>query len=91
MNAHLRTQLIKRKAAELGFIYCGVSKAEFLDEQAKQLDIWLKRGHHGKMSYMENHFDKRLDPRLLVDGAKIGGVALAELLSSGQTRRWIRP
>lgn len=64
------TWLIKQKALELGFMYCGISKADFLEKEAKQLDQWLKNGNHGKMSYMENHFDKRLDPRLLVDNAK---------------------
>lgn len=51
-------------------MFCGISKADFLEEEAKQLDQWLKNGNHGKMSYMENYFDKRLDPRLLVDDAK---------------------
>ena len=64
------TALIKQKALELGFFYCGISKAEFLEEEAPRLEAWLKQQRHGKMSYMENHFDKRLDPRLLVDGAK---------------------
>jgi epoxyqueuosine reductase len=64
------TALIKQKAQELGFFYCGISKAEFLEEEAPRLEAWLKQQRHGKMSYMENHFDKRLDPRLLVDGAK---------------------
>jgi len=64
------TALIKAKALELGFMFCGVSKADFLEKEAKELDKWLKNGNHGKMSYMENHFDKRLDPRLLVDDAK---------------------
>lgn len=64
------TTLIKQKARELGFFFCGVSKAEFLETEAVRLDAWLKRSYHGKMGYMENHFDKRLDPRLLVDGAK---------------------
>lgn len=64
------TALIKSKALELGFMFCGVSKADFLEKEAKELDRWLKNGNHGKMSYMENHFDKRLDPRLLVDDAK---------------------
>lgn len=64
------TQLIKQKARELGFFFCGISKADFLEQEAKQLDEWLKRGYHGKMDYMENHYDKRLDPRLLVDDAK---------------------
>lgn len=64
------TTLIKRKAAELGFFYCGVSKAEFLQDEAPRLESWLKNGFQGKMSYMENHFDKRLDPRLLVEGSR---------------------
>jgi epoxyqueuosine reductase len=61
---------IKKTATELGFSYCGISKAEFLEEEAPRLEEWLKRGYQGKMSYLENHFDKRLDPRLLVPGAK---------------------
>jgi len=64
------TARIKRKAQELGFFYCGISKAEFLEQEAPRLESWLNNQRHGKMSYMENHFDKRLDPRLLVDGAK---------------------
>jgi epoxyqueuosine reductase len=63
-------QLIKTKADELGFFHCGVSKAGFLVEEAPRLENWLKNKQQGEMSYMENHFDKRLDPRLLVDGAK---------------------
>jgi len=63
-------QLIKSKATELGFFYCGFSKADFLEEEAPKLESWLNQNYQGKMSYMENHFDKRLDPRLLVDGAK---------------------
>ena len=61
---------IKRKANELGFFYCGVSKADFLEEEARDLEEWLRRGLNGGMSYMNNHFDKRLDPRILVPGAK---------------------
>ncbi len=64
------TAIVKQKANELGFFYCGISKAEFLAEQAPQLEKWLSLGMHGKMEYMERNFDKRLDPRLLVDGAK---------------------
>jgi epoxyqueuosine reductase len=64
------TNFIKTKAAELGFSFCGISKAEFLEEEAPRVEEWLKRGYHGKMSYMENYFDKRLDPTLLVPGAK---------------------
>jgi len=69
-NQQQYTNLIKAKAAELGFMYCGISKAEFLEEEAPRLESWLNRQMHGQMQYMENHFDKRLDPRLLVDGAK---------------------
>ena len=65
-----RTNLIKSAAKDLGFLSCGISKAEFLEEEAPRLEQWLQDGKHGKMAYMENHFDKRLDPRLLVPGAK---------------------
>ncbi|WP_230391897.1 tRNA epoxyqueuosine(34) reductase QueG [Pontibacter sp. FD36] len=70
MNKAQYTYLIKQKAQELGFMYCGVSKADFLEEEAPRLENWLKQNMHGQMHYMENHFDKRLDPRLLVEGAK---------------------
>ncbi len=49
---------------------CGISKAGFLEKEAPRLEKWLKNNSHGQMSYMENHFDKRLDPTLLVDGAQ---------------------
>ncbi len=62
--------LIKREAKNLGFMFCGISRAGFLEEEAPRLEAWLKKGMQGEMHYMENHFDKRLDPRLLVDGAK---------------------
>jgi epoxyqueuosine reductase len=61
---------IKQLARELGFTYCGIAQARFLEEEAPKLEAWLKLGFHGKMKYMENHFDKRLDPTLLVPGAK---------------------
>jgi epoxyqueuosine reductase len=64
------TRLIKQKAQDLGFFYCGISKVEFLSDEAAKLEQWLKQNYHGKMSYMEGHFDKRLNPALLVDGAK---------------------
>jgi len=64
------TDFIKATATELGFSYCGIAKAEFLKEEAPRLEAWLKRGYQGSMSYLENHFDKRLDPTLLVPGAK---------------------
>ena len=61
---------IKAQANSLGFLSCGISKADFLEEEAPRLEQWLNQKRHGSMSYMENHFDKRLDPRLLVPGAK---------------------
>jgi epoxyqueuosine reductase len=64
------TQQIKAEAQRLGFLSCGVSEAVFLEDEAPRLEQWLQNNHHGEMRYMENHFDKRLDPRLLVDGAK---------------------
>lgn len=64
------SNLIKAESKRLGFISCGISKATFLEEEAPRLENWLNNQMHGQMSYMENHFDKRLDPRLLVDGAK---------------------
>lgn len=64
------TALIKRTAKQLGFDHCGISQAVFLEEEAPRLETWLSKNMHGQMKYMENHFDKRLDPRLLVDGAK---------------------
>ena len=63
-------QLFKREASNLGFISCGISKAGFLEEEAPRLEKWLKEAKQGKMRYMENHFDKRLDPTKLVPGAK---------------------
>ncbi|MFC2128101.1 tRNA epoxyqueuosine(34) reductase QueG, partial [Bacteroidota bacterium] len=64
------TNFIKSKALGLGFTSIGISKAEFLEEEAPRLEQWLKSGFQGEMSYLENHFDKRLDPTLLVEGAK---------------------
>ena len=64
------TKLIKAEASRLGFMFCGISRADFLREEAVQLEKWLQEGRHGRMQYMENHFDKRLDPRLLVEDAK---------------------
>ncbi len=64
------TQFIKNLASKLGFISCGVSKAEFLEQEAPRLEQWLKDKAHGKMDYMANHFDKRLDPSKLVEGSK---------------------
>ncbi|MFD2872071.1 tRNA epoxyqueuosine(34) reductase QueG [Mucilaginibacter ximonensis] len=69
-NKSVYSKLIKDEAKKLGFLFCGISKAEFLEEEAPRLEAWLSKNMHGEMRYMENHFDKRLDPRLLVDGAK---------------------
>ena len=72
MNTQItrNTELIKGHASKLGFLSCGISEACFLEDEAPKLEKWLNQNHHGKMNYMENHFDKRLDPRKLVPGAK---------------------
>lgn len=64
------TDLIKTEAKRLGFLSCGISKAGFLEEEAPRLEKWLQNNMHGEMQYMENHFDKRLDPTKLVEGSK---------------------
>lgn len=69
-NKQKYTDFIKAEAKRLGFLSCGISKAGFLEDEAPRLEKWLNENRHGKMQYMENHFDKRLDPTLLVDGAK---------------------
>jgi len=63
-------KLIKEQALALGFLSCGISKAGFLEEEAPRLEQWLRQNHHGQMAYMEQHFDKRLNPTKLVPGAK---------------------
>lgn len=62
--------MIKNEAQRLGFSFCGISKADFLEEEAPRLEAWLNQNMHGQMNYMANHFDMRLDPRVLVPGAK---------------------
>ena len=69
-NINRHSVFIKKEAKRLGFDFCGISKAEFLTEEAPRLEKWLKENKHGEMKYMENYFDKRLDPRLLVHGAR---------------------
>lgn len=64
------SQFIKSEAKRLGFLSCGISKAGFLEQEAPRLENWLQNQRQGQMTYMENNFDKRLDPTLLVDGAK---------------------
>ena len=70
MNKAKQSQFIKDEAKRLGFLSCGISKAEFLEQEAPRLEKWLKSNAHGEMRYMENHFDKRLDPTKLVEGSK---------------------
>ena len=62
--------MIKNEAKRLGFLSCGISKADFLEEEAPRLEQWLNKNMHGEMQYMENHFDKRLDPTKLVEYSK---------------------
>ena len=69
-NQSKNTEFIKAEAKRLGFMSCGISKAEFLEAEAPRLEDWLAKNRNGEMTYMENHFDKRLDPTLLVPGAK---------------------
>ena len=64
------TEIVKRLAANYGFDYCGIARAQLLDEDARRLESWLSKGLHGTMQYMENHFDLRIDPSKLVPGAK---------------------
>jgi len=64
------TSFIKQQAGALGFDFCGIAKAQVLDEDARRLENWLNKGMHGNMQYMENHFDLRIDPSKLVPGAK---------------------
>lgn len=69
-QATKHSQWIKTKARELGFSFCGIAQAGFLEEEAPRLEAWLNKGYQGQMGYLNNHFDKRLDPTLLVPGAK---------------------
>lgn len=69
INGHY-SRLIKEEARKLGFTYCGIAKAEALTEDARRLEQWLKKGYQGTMHYLERNFEKRIDPRLLVEGTK---------------------
>jgi len=69
-SAERYTALVKSKAQAFGFDYCGIAQAKQLDEDARRLEAWLNKGLHGKMQYMENYFDLRIDPSKLVPGAK---------------------
>jgi epoxyqueuosine reductase len=64
------TKLVKQLASRQGFDYCGIAKAQPLNDDARRLEKWLQQGMHGSMQYMENHFDLRVDPTKLVPGAK---------------------
>ena len=68
--AEKHAQFLKSTAKRLGFDFCGIAKAEFLESEAPRLEEWLNRNYQGKMAYLSNHFDKRLDPTKLVEGAK---------------------
>lgn len=70
MSQSKHKALVKSIASELGFSFCGIAKAGYLEKEAPRLEEWLNRGYQGKMGYLENHFDKRLDPTKLVPGAK---------------------
>ncbi|MBE0638377.1 MAG: DUF1730 domain-containing protein, partial [Bacteroidales bacterium] len=70
MNSKEFSGWIKTRALELGFSGCGIARAGFLQNEALHLENWLNAGMHGEMTYMENHFEKRVDPRKLLDGAK---------------------
>lgn len=73
MSSHQEEQralIVKEKARQLGFDYCGIAQADFLEEEAPRLEKWLSQQMHGQMHYMANHFDKRLDPRKLVEGSR---------------------
>ncbi len=69
-NKEKYSKFIKSEAKRLGFLSCGISKAGFLEDEAPRFENWLNKQMNGQMSYMENNFDKRLNPALLVDGAK---------------------
>lgn len=70
MSATLHTRLIREEARRLGFSFIGMARAERMDEEARRLEAWLHKGMHGQMTYMENYFEQRVDPRLLVEGAR---------------------
>ena len=70
MLTEKHTSFIKEQASRLGFEYCGIAKAQMMDDDARKLESWLNANMHGQMKYMENYFDLRVDPRKLVPGAK---------------------
>jgi epoxyqueuosine reductase len=70
LNKQSLSNLIKAEASNLGFLECGISKAEYLPNDAKKMEHWLSEGNNGKMTYLENNRDKRYNPSILVEGAK---------------------
>src|SRR5690606_16141884 len=70
LNKQTTSEKIKQLATRVGFNFCGIAKAEYLDDDARRLANWLSKGLHGTMNYMEKHFDLRTDPSKLVPGAK---------------------
>lgn len=70
MTSRATTKWLRERAYELGFSFVGIAAARELTEEARRLEQWLNQGAHGQMQYMENHFDKRVDPRKLVEGAR---------------------
>jgi len=70
LSVEKHTAFIKQTATKLGFDYCGIARAQMLDEDARRLEKWLNNGYHAGMHYMENHFDLRVDPTKLVPGAQ---------------------
>lgn len=70
MSSEAHAVIVKQIAQRLGFLACGISKASFLEEEAPRLEMWLSQNYQGEMGYMARNFDKRLDPRKLVPGAK---------------------
>lgn len=70
MKKEKYTHSVKAFAKQLGFDACGIAKAEVLADDAKRLEHWLNKGFNGKMDYMGNYFEQRINPSLLVPGAK---------------------
>ena len=70
MDLTSKSKLVKQIALDLGFDHVGIGKAEFMEPEARRLEGWLNQNYHGKMGYLANHFDKRVDPTQLVEGSK---------------------
>lgn len=81
------TLFAKQEALRLGFDACGIARADFLEEEAPRLESWLTAGKQGTMNWMANHFDKRLDPRKLVEGAKTVVVFLLNYFPEPNTQQ----